>query len=61
MYNLQTCADARFEDAGDRLASAFDDRLVLQEGDERVMRVACDEETIVALEVLLKGRKAVRN
>jgi hypothetical protein len=61
MYNLQTCADARLEDAGDRLTSAFDDRLVLQEGDERVMRVACDEEAIVALEVLLKGRQAVRN
>jgi len=58
---LQTCADAGFEDAGDRLARRFYRGLGFEERDEGVLRVACDEKAIVTVEKLAQGREAVRD
>jgi hypothetical protein len=44
---LQTRCNAGFEDAGDRFARRADGGFFFKERDERVLRVACDEEAVV--------------
>jgi hypothetical protein len=56
---LEGGADAGFEDARDGFASVSYGGFFFEEGDEGVLRVACDEEGIVAGELLAEGGKAV--
>jgi hypothetical protein len=56
---LQTSRDAGFEDACDGLAGCPDRGLFFEQRDERVRRVARDQEAVVVCEGGAQGRQAV--